>query len=95
MVGISVGSEDLYRNSPDGIEAESGFGANPDQLVSYIGQVRELIEGTSLADASLGHVDTVSRMSGYQRKHRVGSVEGVFLRSSASLSAWYRSTRHG
>lgn len=56
VVGISVGSEDLYRISPDG--AGGNPGAEPDVLVSYIKQVRDAIAGTSLSGAKLGHVDT-------------------------------------
>ncbi|KAJ4398354.1 hypothetical protein N0V91_010264 [Didymella pomorum] len=56
VVGISVGSEDLYRVSPDG--AGGNPGAGPDVLVSYIKQVRDAIAGTSLSGAKLGHVDT-------------------------------------
>lgn len=48
----------MYRNSPTGIAAKSGYGANPADLVNYIGQVRAAIAGTSLSGASLGHVDT-------------------------------------
>lgn len=58
VAGISVGSEDLYRNSPTGIANKEYAGANPDTLVDYINSVRELIAGTSLADAKIGHVDT-------------------------------------
>lgn len=58
VAGISVGSEDLYRISPTGIAAKSGYGANPDTLVSYIGQVRAAIAGTPLSGAGVGHVDT-------------------------------------
>lgn len=58
IAGISVGSEDLYRISPTGIENLSGAGANPDTLVSYINQVRTAISGTSASGASIGHVDT-------------------------------------
>ncbi|KAK5173429.1 uncharacterized protein LTR77_002110 [Saxophila tyrrhenica] len=58
VVGISVGSEDLYRVSPTGIENDSGYGATPNELVSYIKQTRQAISGTSLSGASLGHVDT-------------------------------------
>ncbi|TEY75031.1 hypothetical protein BOTCAL_0066g00070 [Botryotinia calthae] len=58
VVGISVGSEDLYRNSPTGIAANAGYGANPADLVDYIKQVREAIAGTALSGASIGHVDT-------------------------------------
>ncbi|PYI32735.1 glycoside hydrolase [Aspergillus indologenus CBS 114.80] len=58
VVGISVGSEDLYRNSVEGVEADAGVGVNPDELVEYIQQVRDLIAGTGLADVPIGHVDT-------------------------------------
>ncbi|KAL0255129.1 hypothetical protein SLS55_009659 [Diplodia seriata] len=58
IVGISVGSEDLYRVSPTGIINKSGAGADPQVLVSYIDQVRAAIAGTAAAGASIGHVDT-------------------------------------
>ncbi|KXS94896.1 hypothetical protein AC578_1666 [Pseudocercospora eumusae] len=58
IVGISVGSEDLYRVSPTGIENDSGPGSSPDQLVGYIGQVRDTIRGTAASGKSVGHVDT-------------------------------------
>lgn len=58
VVGISVGSEDLYRISPTGIAALSGYGANPDVLVSYIGQLRKALASTALSGAVIGHVDT-------------------------------------
>lgn len=58
IVGISVGSEDLYRVSPTGIENDSGLGATPDELVSYIQQVKSAISGTPASGASIGHVDT-------------------------------------
>lgn len=58
IVGISVGSEDLYRNSPTGIINKSGYGADPAVLVSYIEQVRSAIAGTPASAASIGHVDT-------------------------------------
>lgn len=56
--GISVGSEDLYRNSPTGIENMSGQGASPQQIADFIGQVRQTIAGTGLSGVSVGHVDT-------------------------------------
>lgn len=58
VAGISVGSEDLYRISPTGIAAKSGYGADPATLASYIGQVRTAIAGTPLSGAAIGHVDT-------------------------------------
>jgi glucan endo-1,3-beta-D-glucosidase len=58
VVGLSVGSEDLYRNSPTGIENDSGVGANPADIVDYIAQVKTALAGTSLNDVLIGHVDT-------------------------------------
>ncbi|KAI1386372.1 glycoside hydrolase family 17 protein [Hypoxylon trugodes] len=56
--GISVGSEDLYRNSPQGIEAGSNVGAGPDVIARYIKETKEAISGTGLEKAPIGHVDT-------------------------------------
>ena len=58
VAGISVGSEDLYRISPTGIENMSGAGANPDVVANYISQVRSAIANTVLAGKLIGHVDT-------------------------------------
>lgn len=56
VVGISVGSEDLYRISADG--AGGNPGTEPSALVNYIKQTRDAIAGTPLSGAQLGHVDT-------------------------------------
>jgi glucan endo-1,3-beta-D-glucosidase len=54
VAGISVGSEDLYRNSPTGIAANSNPGANPQTIVEYIGRVREAIDGTPFSSFPIG-----------------------------------------
>ena len=53
-----MGSEDLYRISPTGIENNSGVGAGPDDISNYIGQVRTAIANTAASGALVGHVDT-------------------------------------
>lgn len=58
VTGISVGSEDLYRNSYTSISQGGDIGQDPATLVDYISQVREVIKGTALSGASIGHVDT-------------------------------------
>lgn len=58
VVGISVGSEDLYRITPTGIQNKAGPGAQPSELINYIQQTRAAIKGTSLAGKPIGHVDT-------------------------------------
>ncbi|KAI3395331.1 hypothetical protein diail_1444 [Diaporthe ilicicola] len=55
VVGISVGSEDLYRDA----EGDSSSpGVDADTLISYISKVRTAIAGTELASVPVGHVDT-------------------------------------
>jgi glucan endo-1,3-beta-D-glucosidase len=56
--GISVGSEDLYRITPTGIENKSGAGAQPQELINYVQQTRNAIRGTGLEGKPVGHVDT-------------------------------------
>lgn len=58
VVGISVGSEDLYRITPTSIKNGGGPGAQPQDIVKYIKQTREAIKGTGLAGKPIGHVDT-------------------------------------
>ncbi|KAK6526612.1 hypothetical protein TWF694_005194 [Orbilia ellipsospora] len=58
VIGLSVGSEDLYRNSVMGIQSEAGIGAQPADLVNYIGQVKKALAGTALSSVPIGHVDT-------------------------------------
>lgn len=53
--GISVGSEDLYRDAQG--DATSP-GASVDNLIDYIAQVRTAIAGTALESIPIGHVDT-------------------------------------
>ncbi|TLS29913.1 hypothetical protein PpBr36_02849, partial [Pyricularia pennisetigena] len=58
VVGISVGSEDLYRNSPTGQANNENPGADPGTIVDYIAQTRAVIKGTVLDGVPIGHVDT-------------------------------------
>ncbi|KAI1846896.1 hypothetical protein JX266_007117 [Neoarthrinium moseri] len=52
VVGISVGSEDLYRDS------QNEVGASATYLLDCISKVRSTIAGTPLEGAPVGHVDT-------------------------------------
>ncbi|KAK2053859.1 glycoside hydrolase [Colletotrichum caudatum] len=58
VAGISIGSEDLYRHSPTGIANGEYSGAEPSTLVKYFSQVRDVLKGSPLSTAPLGHVDT-------------------------------------
>ncbi|KAI6353449.1 hypothetical protein MCOR25_008996 [Pyricularia grisea] len=52
VVGISVGSEDLYRNTNNEVGVDAAY------LLNCIQRTRDLIRGTALANVPVGHVDT-------------------------------------
>lgn len=58
VVGISVGSEDLYRDSAQGKSANAGLGVDAATVSGYITSLRSAIKGTALEKAPVGHVDT-------------------------------------
>lgn len=58
VAGISVGSEDLYRNSALGQAANAGIGADAATISGYISQLKTALKGTALSGAKIGHVDT-------------------------------------
>ncbi|KAH6970416.1 glucan 1,3-beta-glucosidase [Ilyonectria sp. MPI-CAGE-AT-0026] len=60
VVGISVGSEDLYRSSESGVENDAGLGQGLDIMVRFIREVRSAINGTILGNKPVGHVDAWS-----------------------------------
>jgi glucan endo-1,3-beta-D-glucosidase len=58
VVGISVGSEDLYRNSVGGVSNKAGIGADPNVIADFIQTTKLGLQGTLLANVPVGHVDT-------------------------------------
>ncbi len=60
VVGISVGSEDMYRISESGIENNAGVGKGPDEIITFIREVRSAIDNTPLSRKPVGHVDSWS-----------------------------------
>ncbi|RYP34654.1 hypothetical protein DL767_004214 [Monosporascus sp. MG133] len=58
VIGVSIGSEDLYRISATGVENESGVGQSPTVLVEFIQDFKKAFADSSLANIPVGHVDT-------------------------------------
>ncbi|CAO2654640.1 Nn.00g113730.m01.CDS01 [Neocucurbitaria sp. VM-36] len=58
VIGISVGSEDLYRVSEPGIRNEAGVGNSAETIVKFIKTAREQLSSTTLKDVPITHVDT-------------------------------------
>lgn len=58
IIGVSVGSEDLYRNSVTGVKNKGGVGVQPDALVDFINDFRKAFKSTPISKIPVGHVDT-------------------------------------
>lgn len=72
--GISVGSEDLYR---DAAGDSSDPGNTVDNLIDYIAQVRTAIAGTGLADVPVGHVDTYDSFENATNTKIIQSIDWI------------------
>ena len=77
VVGISVGSEDVYRISESGIENKAGLGQGPDEIVGFIKDVRSSIANTPLSNKPVGHVDTWSAWANSSNSALVEAVDFV------------------
>lgn len=58
VIGVSIGSEDLYRNTATSQKNDGGVGADPDVLVGFIKDFKSAFANTALANIPIGHVDT-------------------------------------
>jgi glucan endo-1,3-beta-D-glucosidase len=78
--GISVGSEDLYRDSEMGQKNKAGLGIGPAVLADYIKQVREVIASHSskkVNKVKVGHVDTWTAWVNGTNKEIIDSCDWV------------------
>lgn len=79
VIGISIGSEDLYRNSVTGVENKAGVGANPDVLVGFIDDYKKAFASTALKDVPVGHVDTWNVFPNATNKPVIDAVDWIGL----------------
>ncbi|KAM7194474.1 Glycoside hydrolase superfamily [Naviculisporaceae sp. PSN 640] len=77
VIGISIGSEDLYRVSETGIKNKAGTGTGPNELVSFINDFRTKFANTPLAKVPVGHVDTWDAWVNGSNKAVVDAVDFV------------------
>ncbi|KAH0555728.1 hypothetical protein GP486_006328 [Trichoglossum hirsutum] len=77
VVGISVGSEDLYRISETGIENKAGVGTGPKEIVDFIKLVRSSIANTPLSKKPVGHVDAWSAWDNSSNSAVIEAVDFV------------------
>jgi glucan endo-1,3-beta-D-glucosidase len=89
VVGISVGSEDLYRDSATGIANKAGVGNGPDAIVGFIKDTRNALANTPLSSIPVGHVDTYDVWGNSSIKPVVDAID--FLGTDAY--PYYESTK--
>lgn len=77
VIGMSIGSEDLYRDSATGHINEAGIGAGPDVIVKFINQYKEAVADTALSSVPIGHVDTWDAWTNGTNKAVVDAVDWV------------------
>jgi len=77
VIGISVGSEDLYRVSDPGIKNNAGVGQSADTIVNFIKQTRERLAGTTLKNIKVTHVDTWTAWVNSSNKAVIDNVDFV------------------
>lgn len=75
VVGISIGSEDLYRVSEPGIRNKSGVGNNAETIVKFIKDTRQKLKGTPLANIKVTHVDTWTAWVNTSNKAVIDNVD--------------------
>jgi glucan endo-1,3-beta-D-glucosidase len=77
VIGMSVGSEDLYRISETGVKNEAGVGAGPDVLIKFINDYKKSVANTALAKVPVGHVDTWDAYTNATNKVVVDALDWV------------------
>jgi len=91
VVGVSVGSEDLYRISEFGVELGAGLGPGlgPNELIGFIRDVKEAIQGTVLADKPIGHVDVWSAWANESNSAVIDEIDFI----GADIYPYYEKDR--
>ncbi|KAJ4159987.1 uncharacterized protein LMH87_007922 [Akanthomyces muscarius] len=77
VIGVSIGSEDLYRNSQTGTKNKAGVGADPDVILSFIKDYKKAFDGGALAKVPIGHVDTWDAWTNSTNKAVIDAVDWI------------------
>jgi glucan endo-1,3-beta-D-glucosidase len=75
VVGISIGSEDMYRVSEPGIRNKSGVGNSAEKIVEFIKATRSKLAGGPLANIKVTHVDTWTAWVNTSNKAVIDNVD--------------------
>jgi glucan endo-1,3-beta-D-glucosidase len=77
VIGMSIGSEDLYRDSETGVTNKAGVGAGPAVVVKFIEEYKKSVSNTALKSVPIGHVDTWDAWTNGTNKVVIDAVDWV------------------
>jgi len=77
VIGISIGSEDLYRAGATGVKNKAGVGAGPEAIVDFINDYKKTFADTALSKVPIGHVDTWDAWTNSSNKAVVDAVDWI------------------
>jgi glucan endo-1,3-beta-D-glucosidase len=77
VIGMSIGSEDLYRDSETGIINKAGVGAGPDVIVNFINKYKTTFADSALGSVPIGHVDTWDAWTNGTNKPVLDAVDWI------------------
>ncbi|RCI16485.1 hypothetical protein L249_3278 [Ophiocordyceps polyrhachis-furcata BCC 54312] len=79
LIGVSVGSEDLYRSSEAGKKNKAGEGNSAEKIVDYIKAFRKAFEKSPIAKVPVGHVDVWKAWKDPSNKAVIEAVDWIGL----------------
>lgn len=77
VIGISIGSEDLYRDSVTGIKNKGGVGNSPQNIIKFINDYKKAFSDNALSKVPVGHVDTWDVWTNSSIKPVIDAVDWV------------------
>ncbi|KAJ3481160.1 hypothetical protein NLG97_g7894 [Lecanicillium saksenae] len=77
VIGMSIGSEDLYRNSVTGTKNKAGVGADPKVILGFIDDYKKAFADNALAKVPIGHVDTWDSWTNSSNKAVIDAVDWI------------------
>ena len=78
IIGVSIGSEDLYRISVTGLKNDpDGVGAAPEIITKFIKEFKSEFADSAISDVPIGHVDTWDAWTNGTNKAVIDAVDWI------------------
>ncbi|KAI1422576.1 glycoside hydrolase superfamily [Xylaria sp. FL1777] len=78
IIGVSIGSEDLYRVSVTGLKNDpTGVGAGPDVITKFIKEFKDTFADSAISSVPIGHVDTWDAWTNGTNKAVIDAVDWI------------------